>query len=152
MGSAKPIGANTLAAAAAQTRAAECRERLRQLAHRRRVAIDDVRAARLALERAQHRAELARQRLIEVRLRRLFGPPYRLANRTSRPADAPPPDLTDLRAVAREMAPEALFAAYFAIGGECSPLELDAFVHAALQLPPDEVAVVVQAVWELTEF
>ncbi|HEY7048955.1 MAG TPA: hypothetical protein VH373_17155 [Jatrophihabitantaceae bacterium] len=144
--------ANAIAADAAQARAAQCRDRRLRLQHRRRTAPDDVRAADAALQRARERADLARQRLDAVRLRRLIGPPFRLGNLPAPHPSGPPLDLAGLRAAAGKLGAEALFTAYFAIGGKCSPLELDAFVHAALQLPPEELAVVAHAIWELSEF
>lgn len=142
-------GANTVAADAAQARAAQCRERRLQLQDRRQVGLDDVRAAHAALHQAQQRAERAQQRLDAVRLRRLIGPPFLLAYL---PNGGRPLDLVALRNAAAHLGTETLFAEYFAIGGKCSPLELDAFIHGALQLPPDELSVVAHAVWELTEF
>jgi hypothetical protein len=142
-------GANTVAADAAHARAAQCRERRLQLQHRRQVGLEDVQAAHAALQQAQQRAERALQRLDAIRLRRLIGPPFLLVYL---PNGGRPLNVAALRNAAARLGTETLFAEYFAIGGKCSPLELDAFIHAALQLPPDELSVVAHAVWELTEF
>lgn len=141
---------NATAADAALARAVACRTRLTRLAQGQHVGTEDVRAAHDALVRAQLRADRARRRLIAVRLRQLGGgrPPTTGA---FSPIPSGIPDLAALRAATRDLAARGLYVAYFSLGGNCTPLELDAFAHAALELPTDELTLLAHAVWELTE-
>lgn len=60
-------------------------------------------------------------------------------------------DVGTLRQRAQDVGLFDLFMAYFALGGDCSPFELDAFINAVAELPAGELTVLRQAVWELTE-
>jgi hypothetical protein len=130
------------AATAAGARAAECHRRAAQLAQGQHVDADDARRARGSLVRAGERAALARRRLID---RQLLG-----ARLPGLGLDEPP-DAPTVRGRARRLDRGPLFEAYFALGGVCTAFELDAFVHAALELPHHELSVLAQAIWELTE-
>jgi hypothetical protein len=138
------------AADAAQARAVECRNRVTQLALHQQVRAEDVHLARAALARAQDRAEAARRRLAAARLRRLGSSPWVVAAALAH-TDAASLDLAPLRAATRELSERGLYVTYFALGGNCEPLELDAFAHGALELPTEELAVLAHAVWELGE-
>lgn len=129
------------AADAARTRAAECHRRVAQLARGRPVGADDVRRAQSSLRQAGQRADLARRRLAN---RQLLGAGFA-------PLRFDAPDAPALRERARRLDRWALFEAYFALSGVCTAFELDAFVHAALELPRHELSVIDQAIWELTE-
>lgn len=140
------------AAADAEARAMECRVRATRLADHHQVGAEDVRLARAALARAQHRAEAARRRLTAARQRHLGAPAEAVTGTLGHAdADAPMPDLATLRAAARELVDRDLYVAYFALGGNCTRLELEAFAYAALELPSQELAVLAHAVWEMTE-
>jgi len=105
------------------------------------LAADDVRRAQGSLRRAGQRADLARRRLAN---RLLLGAGFA-------PLRSDDPDAPALRERARRLDRWAFFEAYFALGGVCTAFELDAFVHAALELPRHELSVINQAIWELTE-
>lgn len=153
------VSRTAAAAAAARRRAAECQLRVARLADRQHVTSEDVRAAHAALERAQERAATARYRLVAAQLRLWAVRPV-AAHASSRgarlgqPRDVAtlpqPPDAATLREQARLLDGGELFVTYLALGGACSPFELDAFVHAALELPPIERAILGQAIWEMT--
>ena len=53
---------------------------------------------------------------------------------------------------ARKLPFDDLAAQYLILGGGCSCLELDAFVHVGTDLPDHELVVLDQAMWELIEF
>jgi hypothetical protein len=137
---------NAVAANTAAARAVACRGRLMRLAAHEHVGVEDVWAAQAALCCARHRAEAARRRLTA----RLLGASLLAAGARTCIAPASP-DVATLRAATRELADRGLYLAYFGLGGNCEPLELDAFAHAALELPAEELARLAHAVWELTE-
>lgn len=143
----------TAAAAAARVareRAVRCRLRRLELAAGRRVTARDVADARAALEQAIGRSTMAQARLTE-----------RLAARR-RPDEAPAArpawsvrgqrDPAALRRQVRKLALPQVWVTYLGLGGRCSEFELDAFANAGFELTGDELAVLDQAVWELTEF
>ena len=66
--------------------------------------------------------------------------------------DVPQRDPVALRSKIRTLELGQVWTAYLGLGGHCSQFELDAFTHAALDLGAEEMAVLDQAVWELTEF
>lgn len=142
------------AARQAAARAAECRQRVDQLANHSRVGPEDVRRARVALRRAIARAAKAQDRYTRRRSDRPA-----LANRL-READvatvisppSPACDAASLRRRAERLDRADLFLTYFSLGGHCTEFELDAFVHAALELPTSELTVLAHALWEMTEF
>lgn len=143
---------SSLAARQAAARAAACRTRVSELADHRRVNSNDVQRAQAALQEAISRAAVAHDRLIARR-----SSDVRTAVRL-RATDVAPPrarsasDVGALRERARSLDAAQLFMQYFSLGGGCSSFELDAFVHAALELPSSELDILAQAVWEMTEF
>jgi hypothetical protein len=143
------------AACAAEARAKRCRLRIVELAARRRVEMADVVRARAAAERATERAALADQRLEQTRrrLREQHGRCARSATRRPVPLSSVRKwEPAELRERAGLIATETLFECYLSVGGHCSAFELDAFLHAAIELPTDELTILGHAVWELTEF
>jgi hypothetical protein len=138
--------ANRLAAQAAGERAQQCQRRAAQLASRQPVRPEDVRFAHAALNRAIVREVAARDRLRNSGRPALTNPRLREARGH---ADLPDPAVLGRRA--RTIDPDELYETYFALGGWASALDVDAFIHELLELPASEVAVLGQAVWELTE-
>jgi hypothetical protein len=144
----------TLSATAAQqagARAAECRQRVNQLANHCSVSAADVQRARAALREAITRAANAQDRCERRRSGRAS------TRRSAEDASILSPelqglDLAALRRQARCLDGGDLFLHYFSLGGCCTDFELDAFVHAALELPSSEITVLAHAIWELTEF
>jgi hypothetical protein len=140
------------AARVARDRAVQCRLRRIELAAGRRVTERDVAEAQAALEQAIGRSTMAQARLSA-----------RLAN-PRRPRGAPVDsprwspglpaqrDPAVLRTKITKLELSQVWTAYLGLGGHCTEFELDAFAHAALDLDAEEVAVLDQAVWELTEF
>lgn len=132
------------AAAAAETRAMQCRERRRLLASSGTVTEHDVAKAKVALAGARERAELAAARLAD----------HWLVADVQLVAGSPElstlPDRDELRARARKFAIPDLFVAYFSLTGCLSMLDLDAFVYEVVPtLPRGELVILDQAVWEL---
>lgn len=148
------------AAQAAQARALECRQRTTELADGHRAQAEDVRRARTALEQAvqrtaaaAQRAEAAQRRLAAARSRHSAASGRRIRKHplVAPVPDAPAIDLASLQQRALQVGEQDLYLAYYALGGHCDRLDLDGFIHAVLELPPEEVPVLAQAVWELTE-
>lgn len=145
---------STVAARQAADRAAACRVRLGELAERRRSSSEDVRRAQAALRRAITRAANAQERLSQHRPREAPAALLVDADMAGTPTPSPESTAADvaiLREQAQRLDAAQLMLQYFSLGGRCSGFELDAFVHAALELPNGEVAVLSQAVWEMTE-
>lgn len=144
------------AAQAAGARAETCRWRANELGHHRGVGHADVVRARAALDLAARRAASAQERLYRAQVR------YRERIEIAAAASAEPgrgvstpgerPQAAEMRARAREISFEALYVAYMSVGGHCDEFELDAFIHSLIELPDGELAILGQAVWELTEF
>lgn len=137
------------AAAAAEMRAMQCRERRRLLASSGTVTEHDVAKAKVALAGARERAELAAARLADHLLA-----DHRLAADVQLVAGSPElstlPDRDELRARARKFAIPDLFVAYFSLTGCLSMLDLDAFLYEVVPtLPRGELVILDQAVWEL---
>lgn len=145
----------TAAAAAARVareRAVGCRLRRIELAAGRRVTVRDVAAAQAALEQAIGRSAMAQARLA-TRLAATRRPPEEPARWPAWSArGVPQRDPAALRTKIGTLDLSQVWAAYLGLGGHCTEFELDAFAHAALELGGDEIAVLHQAVWELTEF
>lgn len=140
------------AARVARDRAVRCRVRRLELAAGRRVTTRDVADAKAALEQAVERTALAQARLAS-RLaagRRPLG-----ASAEQRAWSAPDPaqrDLAALRTKIGKLGRSEVWTTYLGLGGHCSEFELDAFAHAGFDLAAAEIAILDQAVWELTEF
>lgn len=137
------------AAQAAGARAETCRYRAYELAHHRRTGIADVVRARAALELASQRAAFAQERLHQTQAA------YRRRIEMRAALSRGPTDclgVAELRMRAREVSLRDLYVAYMSVGGHCDEFELDAFVHSVIELPYGELAILGQAVWELTEF
>jgi hypothetical protein len=135
------------AAKEAEARAAACRARRQELAARPRLAHSDAARAQEFLARATERATMAQYRLTRVRSR--VQARALLGWGAQRAGDA---DAEELRARAAQLPMAQLHLAYRSIGGRYDQLELDAFIHAALDWPPGERQVLEHAAWELTEF
>lgn len=149
-----------VAAEAAHTRALECRQRSADLADGHRVQAEDVRRAKTALEQAiqrtaaaAQRAAAAQGRLAAARSRRPAASGQRIRKHplVAPLPDAPAIDLVSLRQRALQVGEQDLYLAYYALGGHSDRVDLDGFIHAVLELPPEEIPVLAQAVWELTE-
>lgn len=144
----------TAAAAArvARERAVRCRLRRLELAAGRRVTDRDVAEARAALEQAIARSTMAQARLT-ARLVAQRGSHEAPADRAGlNVAGLAPRDPAALRRKIRKLDLPRVWTAYLGLGGHCSEFELDAFAHAGFDLAGEEIAVLDQAVWELTEF
>lgn len=140
--------ATAAAARAARARALECHARCTQLAAGRRVVAEDVRRAETALARALERAEQAHVRLEHTLARPVRALPATLGSHHCWTASV---NVEQLRRHARQLDQEELFTNYFALGGPADRWDLDAFVHAGLDLPADRLTILAHAVWELTE-
>jgi hypothetical protein len=116
----------------------------------------DVVRARAAAERATDGATLADQRLEQTRRRfREYHGRCSTGSATRLPVAVPSVrqwEPAELRERAGLIASETLFESYLSVGGHCSAFELDAFLHAAIELPTDELTILGHAVWELSEF
>lgn len=136
------------AAAAAERRAASCRRRYEALSQAVAVRASNVADAADALADAVRRAERARASLQAARARH-SAITWRAQDRQSnglehgRRLDVP------RWLQERGILLEDLFAAYLAVGGACSRLEIDAFVHGALSIPGTEQTVLRHAMWEI---
>lgn len=149
-------GAPRSAATAAAARAATCRRRIAALHAGHSVQPHDVRAAREALLAARERARTAEQRLAgrQNELARLRSRTLRLAARTATLDAVRPASGMALRArlFGSGHTLEALFTAYFAIGGNRSLFDLDAYLNGVGGLPAPDREMLAHALWELQEF
>lgn len=136
------------AARAAAARAASCRERRAELNNRRAVAHGDVERANEFLDRATERATIAQHRLTQVRsrvqARALIG--------SSMLQDVEGTNSAALRSRLAPLPLQELYLSYQSIGGSYGDLELEAFVHAALDWSAQEQQILAHAAWEITEF
>ena len=142
------------AAEAAARRAASCRRRFETLARAGAVDAGDVATAADALAEAMRRAKRARASMLAARARH-----EALAEVTRLRARAPfepgaGDDDPDVQRWLRErgVALDELFTTYLVVGGTCSKLEIDAFVHGALSIPASEQTALRHAMWEMDSF
>jgi hypothetical protein len=103
---------------------------------------------------AIRRASRAHQDL--ERARRRYAPPSGPAARVpeQRAPDAVPVrhwQPAQLRELCSGVGFDSLFYAYLGLGGRCDELEIDAFLHCAIELPDTELAMLSHTVWELIE-
>ena len=136
------------AAREAEARAAACRARRAELARRSQLGPGDAARAQDFLQRAAERALLAQHRLTQVRSRMQA---RQLTGWTAR-REPESFDAASLRTRVAALPLSELHLVYRSIGGRYDTLELDAFVHEALDWPPAERQVLAHAAWELTEF
>lgn len=130
-----------------------CRRRADELVLRRDSGAADVARAQAALDLATRRAAVAQERLhrtqatyrrrIETRARLRALPSITPVDRT---------ESAELRRRAQAISLGDLYVAYLSVGGHCDEFELDAFIHSVIELPYGELAILAQAMWELTEF
>lgn len=144
------------AARAAAARAASCRRRIAALHAGTPVDPYDARAAREALLAARERARTAEQRLAgrQDELAQLQARALQLAAQTATLHAVRPSSGASLRARldASGFSLSALFTAYIALGGNCDPFELDAYLNGVAGLPAPDRAMLAHALWELQEF
>jgi hypothetical protein len=147
--------ASTRAAGEAAQRAASCRERLAALRARTPITAEDVSRASAALERSRHRQRRASVRLLDMQItaqhQQRSVPRAVLELRQRYGADTVG-DAVRTRLAAGNLSLALVFEHYFQLGGACSALELDAWVHGALTLPATERALLAHSLWELDEF
>ena len=118
-----------------------------ELAYHLGLVAEQLRSTRLVLARASQQAERVRRQLAGWRTERPAGcgEPAMWPSRRSRQ------DPAAVRAQAGALPAEQLFEGYVALGGNLGRFEVDAFVHAGIDLPELDVAILAHAVWELTE-
>ena len=142
------------AAAAAAQRAASCRRRSEALARAQSVSANDVASASDALAEAVRRAARARFSMLAARARhQALGEVLRLRDRRDAVRDSSG-DALDVHQwlKERDVALDELFTTYLTVGGTCSELEIDAFVHGALSIPDAEQTALRHAMWEMDSF
>jgi hypothetical protein len=144
------------AAANAAARAEECHRRVEALQDGVPVGDADVTAAKTALRQARRRAvdafvrsELDRHRRPHAQVPPTAdsGPVLAELHGMDEVGFAPSGSLQRLRS--RTVAIDELHTQYWAMGGGISVIELDGYLHGAIQLPRLERALIEQALWEL---
>jgi hypothetical protein len=137
-----------VAADAAQDRAADCHRRLQDLRSRRPIQEADAQRARDRLARARARFAAADTRR---RGRAMQAAERAVARGGTITATRETPSHIQQRLQEHGIPLSALFDSYFALGGVCGLIEVDAYVHGLAELPPGEVEIVQHAFWELIE-
>jgi hypothetical protein len=147
--------ASTRAASEAAQRVASCRERITALRARAPITAEDVSRAFAALERSRFRERRASARLLDTQI----SAQHRQRSAAESVRELAQPRGADLvgdalrsRLAAGGQSLALVFGHYFQLGGACSALELDAWVHGALTLPTIERALLAHSLWELDEF
>lgn len=142
------------AAEAAAQRAVACRRRFEALARADAVDANDVATATDALADAVRRAARARFSMLAARARRqALAEVLRLRDRPDTERGPLGDDVDVQQWLAdRGIALDELFTAYLTVGGTCSKLELDAYVHGALSIPAAEQTALRHAMWEMDSF
>jgi hypothetical protein len=141
------------AAEQAGRRAAQCRERLARLAAGERHGRSDVERAHAALTTARIRALNAQISAMVCALR-FEGSAGGVQSHDGAPrpmAEMQPSSSNDCldRMRAQGIQLPELFEHYWSLGGSCSTLEIDAYLHLQFRLPRIERVLLDHALWEL---
>lgn len=152
--------ASNQAAHEAARRAVSCRQRIEALRARTPITVEDANRALAALERSRHRERRASVRLLDTQIwaqhqRSVVSPCAESGSAIAIPSRYGAESVGEAvraRLAEGNLTLALVFEHYFQLGGACSTLELDAWVHGALALPGAERALLAHSLWELDEF
>jgi hypothetical protein len=134
-------------------RAAECRARLAQLSAGVKIGPEDARRARETLSAARERAVNAQVSAVARQLQ-FRSSPFAVKAQPrpealSSPVEPRPAAETLSRMHTGRLSVSRVYDHYWSLGGRCSTIEIDAYLHLEYELPAIERVLLDHAVWEL---